>query len=145
MAILIKRYANRKLYDTVAKRYVTLDDLEAMIRAGKEIAVRDVATGQDLTPVILTQIMLVRERGGVVALPNAFLHQLIRHGGAWQDFMARGLAATLEGVVSSQREANRIFREWSARAGLAGDDAAPKRPRKKARVKKGGPRKPLRT
>ncbi|MGQ0549934.1 MAG: polyhydroxyalkanoate synthesis regulator DNA-binding domain-containing protein [Armatimonadota bacterium] len=140
MAILIKRYANRKLYNTRTSRYVTLEDLEKMIRAGREIEVRDAATGEDVTPVVLTQVILQTERGGRVALPAAFLHQLIKHGGAWQEYMARSFDATLGGLVASQRQADQIFRAWAARAGLVPPEPdAPqarksqKRPRRRAR------------
>lgn len=130
MAIVIKRYANRKLYNTRTSRYVTLDDLERMIRAGKEIEVVDAATGEDVTPVVLTQVILQTERGGRAALPPAFLHQLIKHGAAWQDFMARSLDATLGGIVASQRQADQIFRAWAARAGLVPPEPA-SRPQKR--------------
>lgn len=118
MAYVIKRYSNRKLYDTQESRYVTLEDLEEMIREGKEISVADAATGEDLTSVTLAQIILENERSGRAALPTAFLHQLIKHGQAWQDFFQRSLQASLEGIISSQREADRIFKEWAGRAGL---------------------------
>lgn len=125
LAIVIKRYANRKLYNTRTSRYVTLDDLEKMIRAGKEIEVRDAATGEDVTPVVLTQVILWEERGGRAALPAAFLHQLIKYGGAWHDYMARSFDATLQGIVANQRQADQIFRAWAARAGLAPPEAVP--------------------
>jgi len=76
MAYVIKRYSNRKLYDTQESRYVTLEEIEEMIRAGKEISVVDAATGEDLTSVTLTQIILENERNHRSALPAAFLHQL---------------------------------------------------------------------
>jgi polyhydroxyalkanoate synthesis repressor PhaR len=126
MAYVVKRYANRKLYDTQESRYVTLEGLEEMIRAGKEISVVDAVTGEDLTSVTLTQIILENERNHRTALPAAFLHQLIKYGEAWQDFVQRSLRSSLEGVVSNQREMERVFREWSARAGWA--PAAPNRP-----------------
>jgi polyhydroxyalkanoate synthesis repressor PhaR len=118
MAYVIKRYSNRKLYDTQESRYVTLEDLEEMIREGKEISVVDAATGEDLTSVTLAQIILENERSRRAALPTAFLHQLIKHGETWQDFFQKSLQASLEGIISSQREADRIFKEWAARAGL---------------------------
>ena len=62
MAYVIKRYSNRKLYDTQESRYVTLEEIEEMIRAGKEISVVDAASGEDLTSVTLTQIILENER-----------------------------------------------------------------------------------
>lgn len=117
MAYVIKRYSNRKLYDTQESRYVTLEELEELIRAGKEIAVVDVSTGEDLTSVTLAQIILENERNHRAALPIAFLHQLIKHGEAWQDFVQKSLKSSLESIMSSQRDADRVFREWATRAG----------------------------
>jgi|SRR5215470_10793367 polyhydroxyalkanoate synthesis repressor PhaR len=117
MAYVIKRYSNRKLYDTQESRYVTLEELEELIRAGKEISVVDVSTGEDLTSVTLAQIILENERSRRAGLPTAFLHQLIKHGEAWQDFVQKSMKSSLEGILSSQREAERVFRELAARAG----------------------------
>lgn len=117
MSYVIKRYSNRKLYDTQESRYVTLEELEELIRAGKEISVVDVSTGEDLTSVTLAQIILENERNRRAALPTAFLHQLIKHGEAWQEFLTKTMRASLESVVTSQREADRVFREWATRAG----------------------------
>ena len=130
MVYVIKRYSNRKLYDTQESRYVTLEEIEEMIRGGKEVSVVDAASGEDLTSVTLTQIILENERNHRTALPAAFLHQLIKHGEAWQDFVQRSLRSSLEGLVSNQREMDRVFREWSARAGwgaFAAPRPAPKR------------------
>ena len=117
MAYVIKRYSNRKLYDTQESRYVTLEEIEEMIRAGREISVVDATSGEDLTSVTLTQIILENERNRRANLPSAFLHQLIKHGEAWQDFVQRTMRSSLEGFVSSQRDMERVFREWSSRAG----------------------------
>ncbi|HEY7519767.1 MAG TPA: polyhydroxyalkanoate synthesis regulator DNA-binding domain-containing protein [Methylomirabilota bacterium] len=117
MAYVIKRYSNRKLYDTQESRYVTLEEIEEMIRAGREISVVDATSGEDLTSVTLTQIILENERNRRANLPSAFLHQLIKHGEAWQDFVQRTMRSSLEGFVSSQRDMERVFREWSLRAG----------------------------
>ena len=119
MAYVIKRYSNRKLYDTQESRYVTLEEIEEMIRAGKEISVLDAATGENLTSVTLAQIILENERNRRAALPSAFLHQLIKHGEAWQDFVQKSMKSSLAGIVSSQREMDRVFREWATRAGWA--------------------------
>jgi polyhydroxyalkanoate synthesis repressor PhaR len=124
MAYVIKRYSNRKLYDTQESRYVTLEEIEEMIRGGREIAVVDASSGDDLTSVTLTQIILENERAHRTALPAAFLHQLITHGEAWQDFVQRSMRSSLEGIVSSQREMERVFREWTTRAGWGGAAAA---------------------
>lgn len=118
MAYVVKRYSNRKLYDTQESRYVTLEELEELIRAGKEISVADAATGEDLTSVTLAQIILENERNRRASLPTAFLHQLIKHGQAWQEFVQKSLRSSLEGLTTSQREADRVFREWAGRAGL---------------------------
>jgi polyhydroxyalkanoate synthesis repressor PhaR len=117
MAYVIKRYSNRKLYDTQESRYVTLEEIEEMIRAGKEIQVVDAGSGEDLTSVTLTQIILESERNHRGTLPSAFLHQLIKYGETWQEFVQRSMKTSLEGVVSNQREMDRIFREWATRAG----------------------------
>ncbi len=131
MAYVIRRYSNRKLYDTQESRYVTLEELEELIRAGKEISVVDVSTGEDLTSVTLAQIILENERNHRAALPTAFLHQLIKHGEAWQDFVHKSLKSSLEGILTSQRDADRVFREWAARAGwLQTPAAAEPRPEK---------------
>lgn len=132
MAYVIKRYSNRKLYDTQESRYVTLEEIEEMIRSGREIAVVDAASGEDLTSVTLAQIILESERNRRATLPTAFLHQLIKHGEAWQDFVQKSFKSSLEGILTSQREADRVFREWAARAGWphAGTPAEP-RPEKR--------------
>ena len=115
--ILIKRYANRKLYDPGRSRYVTLEELEELIRQGREIRVMDAVSGEDLTTQTLAQIILDTARGRRSALPVAFLHQLIQHGTAWQSFVQESLQSGLAGIVASQREAERALRDWGARAG----------------------------
>jgi polyhydroxyalkanoate synthesis repressor PhaR len=132
MAYVIKRYSNRKLYDTQESRYVTLEELEELIRAGKEISVVDVSTGEDLTSVTLAQIILENERNRRATLPTAFLHQLIKHGEAWQDFVQKSMKSNLEGIMSSQREAERVFRELAARAGWMSSTPAEPKSEKKA-------------
>jgi len=129
MAYVIKRYSNRKLYDTQESRYVTLEEIEEMIRTGREVSVVDAASGEDLTSVTLTQIILENERNHRANLPASFLHQLIKHGEQWQDFFQRSMRASLEGVVGSQRDIERIFRDWAHRSGwgTGGTEAPPKR------------------
>ena len=125
MAYVIKRYSNRKLYDAQTSQYVTLDDLSEMIRAGVEISVLDVATGADLTSVVLAQILLETERQRHTTLPTGFLHQLIQYGEAWQDFALSSLKASLEGIMTSQREADRVVRQWAAQCGWMGPTPTP--------------------
>lgn len=111
--LLIKRYANRKLYDQSRSRYVTLDELEELIRQGREIRVVDAVSGEDLTTSTLAQIILEKERTQGPFLPASFLHLLIKHGERWQEFFQKSLQASLAGILGSQREAEQLFREWA--------------------------------
>jgi polyhydroxyalkanoate synthesis repressor PhaR len=75
--VVIKRYANRRLYDTAASRYVNLDDIAALVREGKDVKVVDAKTGQDLTRVTMTQIITEDARDKPTGLPLELLRQLI--------------------------------------------------------------------
>jgi polyhydroxyalkanoate synthesis repressor PhaR len=75
--IIIKKYPNRRLYDTSAGKYVNLDELAAMIRQGADIQVLDAKTGEDLTRVVLTQIIVEDAKGQPTGLPLELLRQLI--------------------------------------------------------------------
>jgi len=75
--IVIKKYGNRRLYDTSGSRYVNLDDLAAHVRAGREVRVIDAKTGQDLTRVTLTQIITEDAKDKPTGLPLELLRQLI--------------------------------------------------------------------
>lgn len=75
--VVIKKYGNRRLYDTAASRYVNLDDLAALVRSGKEVRVVDAESGRDLTRVILTQIITEDAKGKPTGLPLELLRQLI--------------------------------------------------------------------
>ncbi len=93
---LIKRYPNRKLYDTEAKQYITLEGIAALIRQGHEVEVVDYTTGEDLTAVILTQIIVEQEkrRGGF--LPRTVLAGLVRAGGDPLAVLRRTLVLPLD-------------------------------------------------
>ena len=75
--ILIKKYGNRRLYDTAGSRYVNLDDLAALVRGGKEVRIVDAKTGRDLTRVTLTHIITEDARDKPTGLPLELLRQLI--------------------------------------------------------------------
>src|SRR5579872_5649775 len=75
--IVIKKYGNRRLYDTAGSRYVNLDDLAAHVRDGKDVKVVDAKTGQDLTRVVLTQIITEDAKDKPTGLPLELLRQLI--------------------------------------------------------------------
>ena len=76
-AIVIKKYPNRRLYDTSTGRYVNLDDVAALIRKGKDVRVVDARTGEDRTRVILTQIIVEDVKGQPSGLPLDLLRQLV--------------------------------------------------------------------
>src|SRR3954451_22764499 len=75
--ITIKKYANRRLYNTATSSYVTLDDLAKMVKQGGEFVVYDAKTGEDITRSVLTQIIMEEEQKGTNLLPISFLRQLI--------------------------------------------------------------------
>jgi polyhydroxyalkanoate synthesis repressor PhaR len=75
--VVIKKYANRRLYDTSSSRYINLEDIAAMVRNGKELQVLDADTGEDLTRVTLTQIIVEDAKGQPTGLPLELLRQLI--------------------------------------------------------------------
>ncbi|MEM9775119.1 MAG: polyhydroxyalkanoate synthesis regulator DNA-binding domain-containing protein [Chloroflexota bacterium] len=89
--LTIKRYPNRKLYNTEARKYVTLDGIAALIREGVEIEVVDNATGEDLTAVILTQIIYEQEKKKGGFLPRSVLHSLVQSGGNTLNSLRSGL------------------------------------------------------
>lgn len=75
--IVIKKYGNRRLYDTYGSRYVNLEDIASLVRNGKDVQVLDARTGEDLTRVILTQIILEDAKGQPSGLPLELLRQLV--------------------------------------------------------------------
>ncbi len=79
MARLIKRYGSRKLYDTGASEYVSLDRVAAFVRDGEDVSIVDNKTGEDVTVVILSQVIAEEGRSGG-ALSSSFLHDLVRMG-----------------------------------------------------------------
>lgn len=93
---VIKRYPNRKLYDTDAKRYITLNEIAALIRAGEEVLVKDHATDEDLTAVVLTQIIFEQEKLQKGFLPKSVLTNLVRAGGDTLGTLRRGLTLPLD-------------------------------------------------
>lgn len=93
---LIKRYPNRKLYDTEAKQYVTLDGIATLIREGEDVQVVDHATGDDLTAVTLTQIIVEQEKKRRGFLPKTVLTGLVQAGGDTMGTLRKTLASSLD-------------------------------------------------
>ncbi len=92
----IKRYPNRKLYDTDEKQYITLEDLAAMIRAGLELRVVDHASGEDLTAVALTQIIFEQEKKRPGFLPLSLLSGLVKASGNTLEALQRTVALPID-------------------------------------------------
>ncbi len=93
---VIKRYANRKLYDTEAKQYVSLDGIAERIRQGEDVRVVDHTTGEDLTALTLTQIILEQQKKGGTLLPGVTLARLIRSGSDRLNSLRRTLTAPID-------------------------------------------------
>jgi polyhydroxyalkanoate synthesis repressor PhaR len=101
MARLIKRYENRKLYDTEASEYVSLSDIANLVRSGDTVRVVDNATGRDLTAQTLTQIILEEGKRGTHAIPSDILHQLLRRSEEAIDVGFEQLRSTVDDLVQS--------------------------------------------
>ncbi len=104
---LIKRYSNRKLYDTVAKQYVTLEGIAELIRQGQDIQVIDHASGEDLTAVTLTQIIFEQEKKQSGFLPRSMLAGMIQAGGERLNRLQRNLASQLTLLLPVDEEIQR--------------------------------------
>jgi polyhydroxyalkanoate synthesis repressor PhaR len=112
--VTIKKYANRRLYNTGTSTYVTLEDLAAMVKAGEDFIVHDAKTGEDITRQVLAQIIFEQEnKEGQSLLPIAFLRQLIRfYGDSMQMLVPRYLEVSIESLTREQEK----FRQHMAQA-----------------------------
>ena len=100
---VLKKYPNRRLYDTQLSSYITLADVKAMVLSAERFEVRDAKTGEDLTRSILLQIILEEETGGVPIFSSAMLSQLIRfYGHAMQGMMGSYLEKNLQAFTDMQ-------------------------------------------
>lgn len=103
--VVIKKYANRRLYNTESSSYITLDHLAAMTRAGRDFRVVDARTDEDITRNVLTQIIMEEESRGQTMLPVPFLRQLIAMYGDQMQAMVPGyLEASMEGFRRNQEQ-----------------------------------------
>ena len=104
-AVVIKKYANRRLYNTSTSTYVTLDDLSTMVKSGTDFLVYDAKTGEDITRSVLTQIIFEEENKGTNLLPINFLRQLIRfYGDSMQAFVPGYLEFSLDNLGKEQEK-----------------------------------------
>lgn len=103
--VVIKKYANRRLYNTQTSSYVTLDHLAQMVKDGTEFEVRDARSGEDITRSVLTQIIFEEEAKGQSLLPIRFLRQLIRfYGDSLQSFLPGYLDLSMESFTKNQED-----------------------------------------
>jgi polyhydroxyalkanoate synthesis repressor PhaR len=112
-AVVIKKYANRRLYNTETSTYVTLEDLAKMVRGDRDFVVYDAKNGDDLTHTVLTQIIVEQEgrEGGQTLLPIPFLRQLIRF---YDDSIARMVPSFLQfSIENFAKEQGRLREQFS--------------------------------
>lgn len=108
--VIIKKYANRRLYNTRSSSYITLDDLAMMTREGTDFQVLDAKTGSDITHSILTQIIMDEEANGEQMLPVSFLRQLISmYGHSMQAMMPHYLEASMQNFRANQGKLEDLF------------------------------------
>lgn len=110
--VIIKKYANRRLYNTSTSSYITLDNLSAMTREGIDFQVLDAKTGKDITHSILTQIIMEEEANGEQMLPVSFLRQLISmYGHSMQAIMPHYLEASMQNFRANQNKLQDLFEQ----------------------------------
>jgi len=119
---IIKRYPNRKLYDTEAKQYITLEGIATLIRQGGEVQVLDHATGEDLTAVTLTQVIFEQEKKRSGFLPQSVLTGLIQSGGETMGTLRRTLASSLNMARHVDEEIERRLQALISRGELATEE-----------------------
>jgi polyhydroxyalkanoate synthesis repressor PhaR len=103
--VVVKKYANRRLYNTATSSYVTLDDLAELIKQGGDFVAHDAKTGEDITRSVLTQIIVEQEQKGQNLLPTSFLRQLISFYGDSMQFLVPGyLEQTMIAFARNQEQ-----------------------------------------
>ncbi|MBM4273166.1 MAG: transcriptional regulator [Deltaproteobacteria bacterium] len=111
--VFLKKYANRRLYDTAKSAFVSLSQVAEMIRQGLEIEVIDAETKEDVTAFILTQIVLEEAKKKTLLLPVSLLYLLIRHGAtALGEFFDKYLEQTLKNYLAYKTAMDEQFRDW---------------------------------
>ncbi len=110
--VIIKKYANRRLYNTQSSSYITLDHLAQMVRENVDFKVVDAKTGDDITHQILTQIIMDEEASGEQMLPVNFLRQLISmYGNSMQGLVPHYLEASMDNFRDNQQKLRTAFEE----------------------------------
>lgn len=111
--VTIKKYANRRLYDTEKSAYITLSDLTEMLRAGRQVKIIDAKTEEDQTAYILTQIVLEEAKNKNILLPAPLLHLIIRYGdNVMGDFFQNHLEGVFQNYLNHKQVLDGQFKNW---------------------------------
>ena len=111
--LVLKKYSNRRLYDTRNSCYVTLDDVSKMIREGIEVQIQDATSGEDVTGFILTQILMEAAKRKNILLPAPVLHLIIRYGdNALNDFFENYFHKTVQNYIEAKKSFEQQFGQW---------------------------------
>jgi len=111
--IVLKKYANRRLYDTHKSAYVTLGEVADVIRQGKTVRAFDAKTKEDVTAFVLTQIILEEAKKHNTLLPVPLLHMVIQYGeNVLHEFFENYLEQTINAYVAYKKEADEHFKKW---------------------------------
>ncbi|MSP13235.1 MAG: hypothetical protein EXR62_09800 [Chloroflexi bacterium] len=121
---IVKRYPNRKLYDTQSKGYITLDGIASLVRQGEDIQVIDHETGDDLTNVTLTQIIMESERNKTSFVPRSVLTNLIRSGTDTLTLLKGAMLASIGAMAHVEEDIGQHIGGMVERGELAEEDAA---------------------
>lgn len=111
--VSIKKYANRRLYDTESSRYITLGELARLIRDGRRVEITDAKTGEDVTAFILSQVIMEEAKNKNALLPAPLLHLIIRYGdNLLVDFFENYLQQVLKAYLNYRSTVDHQFKQW---------------------------------
>ena len=109
-AVVIKKYSNRRLYDSAKKKYITLEHISDLIKSGKEIQVIDTQTKEDITKLILIQTILENEKNKEDILPASFLHSIIKYGNQIaKEYFDNSFIMMMQPYISFQKKLQKIY------------------------------------
>ncbi len=110
--IILKKYANRRIYDTERSRYITLEQVSELIRAGRQVSVIDAKTSEDVTAFILSQIIVEEAKNKNILLPVPLLHLAIQHGEVLTEFFEKYLELTIKNYLLYRAAFDEQFKRW---------------------------------
>ncbi len=111
--VVLKKYANRRLYDTEKSTYVTLNEVADYIRQGRQVQIFDAKSRDDVTAFILTQIVLEQAKNKNALLPDAVLHMIIRYGdNLLGEFFEKYFMQTFQNFVAHKQAVDKQFQNW---------------------------------